>query len=426
MTMLDERNLEHSDLERRVTNRTRSLFAEDLVHQWDDIRDTVKGRSFLIIGGAGSIGFRTIRTILPFGPAVVHVVDHNENGLAELVRQLRSGFNAFDLSGLLTLPFDYGGAPFSAWLSSRAGSYDYILNFAALKHVRSEKDPYSILAMLDNNVSKLRRLQNLMAHDDRLRRLFCVSTDKAANPSSMMGATKRLMEHTLFQPPVNTLQGVKTSSARFANVAFSNGSLLQSWQLRLAAGQPLACPKDCRRYFLSLRESGHLCTIAALLGPHQHLLIPDLDPENHLILLTDLVRDFLSHEGYDTIFFDDETEAKAFLTASKPEKSWPVLLTPLDTSGEKPYEEFHGANETVLKTRFEKLKSVPYLPPQSADAFEVFETWLRNTISDELAADGAKHGNDLSIDYLREMVATVEHAFRHTHVQSSKSLDQRM
>lgn len=406
-------------LDARIVNRPQSFFAQDLVDHTDTLSEMIKGARILVIGGAGSIGFQTLRTIMRFAPSVVHVIDHNENGLAEVIRALRSAPEPVLTDELLTLPFDYGGAPFKQWLKSQKQPYDYVLNFAALKHVRSEKDPYSILAMLETNVLKLVDLAQDLHDLGAPKRLFCVSTDKAANPSSMMGATKRLMEHALFAPNLAWTDQTAITSARFANVAMSNGSLLQSWQMRQAARQPMACPEGCRRFFVSLDESGHLCTLAAFLGTDRNVIIPALDPAKHLVLLQDVAAWYLEAQGLTPWFTHDEDEARAAVETCAARGQWPVLLTPLDTAGEKPYEEFVGAGEDVSDAGFSALNNVAYLPPSDGQVFPEFIATLRRFLSPD---------NNASITEaaLKDAIARVEPAFAQSHRASANSLDARV
>jgi FlaA1/EpsC-like NDP-sugar epimerase len=412
-------DLSLSPLEARIVGRARSFFAADLEKAEAELAAMIRGSRILFIGAAGSIGFQTLKLVAQFCPRTLHVIDHNENGLAELVRALRSAPAPLAVEELLTLPFDYGSDTFRLWMHSQGKGYDYVLNFAALKHVRSEKDPYSILAMLDTNVLKLERLSHLLRHKPGLKRLFCVSTDKAANPSSMMGATKRLMEHALFSPSLAWPDSTAITSARFANVAMSNGSLLQSWQLRLAARQPMACPEGCRRFFVSLSESGHLCTMAGLLGEDRNISVPALEPEDHLMLLQDVVGWFLETQGLTPYFTRDEAEALARVEELAAQGQWPVLLTPLDTAGEKPYEEFVGADEAVHETRFGALRRVPYLPPADPASFPA----LLAALEAIMRADGS---TKLSIEGLKAEISKVEGGFARSHVVSSKSLDHRI
>ena len=412
-------NAQLSPLDRHVIGRSSSFFYEDLVDAAAELAESIGGKRILLIGGAGSIGFSTLRTIIQFGPSSLHVIDQNENGLAELVRALRSDADTPPLHDLLTLPFDFGGDPFRLWLSANSVQYDVVLNFAALKHVRSEKDPFSILAMLETNVLHLDRLSQLLGDRSGLRRMFSVSTDKAANPSSMMGATKRLMEHALFRPTQPWAPETEVTSARFANVAFSNGSLLQGWQSRIASRQPLACPEDCRRFFVSLSESGHLCTLAGFLGTDQTLSVPALDPSEHLVLLSDVAQKFLDFHGLNAHFTRDPQEALERVEELSAEGSWPILLTPLDTGGEKPYEEFVGEHETARLSRFDALLELDYLPPTDPESFPELVSTLRDMLG------GVRHG-DVSADRVKELISRVEPSFAETHRASTKSLDQRI
>jgi FlaA1/EpsC-like NDP-sugar epimerase len=406
-------------LDARIVGRKESFFAQDFRTYADTLSEMIKGSRILFIGGAGSIGFQTLSTVLRFAPAVVHVIDHNENGLAEVIRALRSAPEPVLADEILTLPFDYGGAPFRQWLAAQNQPYDYVLNFAALKHVRSEKDPYSILAMLETNVLKLVDLAHGLGALGAPKRLFCVSTDKAANPSSMMGATKRLMEHALFAPNLAWTDQTQITSARFANVAMSNGSLLQSWQMRQAARQPMACPEGCRRFFVSLGESGHLCTLAAFLGPDRSVIVPALDPAEHLVLLQDVATWYLDAQGLKPWFTHDEDEARNSVDACAKRGEWPMLLTPLDTAGEKTYEEFIGVGEDVARGKFTSLEHVGYLPPTDPTVFPAFIDQLRGFLSN-------KQAEPLSETVLKDAIAAVEPAFAKSHRASTKSLDARV
>jgi len=408
----------NDEMDGKLVGRTDSFLAQDLTHFEPALADAIAGSRILFIGAAGSIGLNTLKTIARFKPAALHVIDHNENGLAEIVRTLRSSATPFDVGDFLLLPFDYGARPFAQWIKTQDKGYDYILNFAALKHVRSEKDPYSILAMLETNVLKLQGLSQTFADDARVKRAFCVSTDKAANPSSMMGATKRLMEHALFGQSRGWADSTKITSARFANVAMSNGSLLQSWRYRVEQNQPMACPDGCKRYFVTLSEAGHLCTLGALLGEADSILVPKLNPEDHLVTLQSVAETYLDSIGYTPYFTTDEDEARATVLALKAQKKWPVLLTPLDTAGEKPYEEFVAKNETVLTTDFADLDRVPYVPPAQPEAFDAFMK----------TADAMLNGQSgvVTLDAIKDAICTVEEAFRASHVTSTKSLDQRV
>ena len=417
--MLDM-DLSNAALDHETVGRGMSFFAGDIDAMKDDLREMILGARILVIGGAGSIGTQTLRTVAAFGPKSLHVIDHNENGLAELVRTIRASSKPFPVEDFLTLPFDYGGAPFALWLNARAADYDYVLNFAALKHVRSEKDAYSILAMLETNVLHLENLSHLLVNMPGLKRMFCVSTDKAANPSSMMGATKRLMEHALFLPMQDRAKPLATTSARFANVAYSNGSLLQSWQMRLSQRQPMACPEGCRRFFVTLPESGHLCTLAAFGLEPGGIAVPALKPEEHLVLLQDVAGRFLQSQGLEPVFTRDEAEALSNLETFAAAGKWPVLLTPLDTAGEKPYEEFVAEGEEALATPMRSLLRIAYKSPENPNAF----TQLLDDLKTLFRSDAPARA--VTIEELKTAIGAIEAGFLKSHVVSTKSLDQRI
>lgn len=399
-----------------ATGRTESLFAADMAAQYDALRDALAGKRVLAIGAAGSIGSSTVTCIARFKPAALHVIDQNENGLAELVRQLRSGSEPLRVADFQTLPLDYGSTAFLLFLSSQP-PYDLVLNFAALKHVRSEKDPFSALQMFETNLTKQVRLLKALGRTSFAGRLFTVSTDKAANPSSMMGASKRAMEHVMFNSTAAAeLQGAKTS-ARFANVAFSNGSLLQSFENRLARGEPLAAPGETRRYFVSMEESGEICTLAALLAPDGYIVVPHLDPEAHLVEMQTIAERFLRLHGYEPAIYQSEDEARGNVDADRAQNRWPLLVTRLDTAGEKPYEEFVAEGESITEIGMAELLAVRYLP---ADRQGV-DRMLAELDSILLSVD-----SDLSKDRLKSLLAMVEPAFLTSHRESKLNLDQRI
>ncbi len=366
------------DLASLATGRNTPLFSTDVARFRARLSERIAGFRLLVIGGAGSIGSATVKALIPFQPRCLHVVDQNENGLAELVRDLRSRFDAGQLPDFRTLPLNFGGPIMERFLAGEP-PYDYILNFAALKHVRSEKDAYSILQMLDTNVLKPLHLLRWAMARGGLRGYFSVSTDKAANPVNVMGASKRLMEHALFSLAPSGGEKWSVASARFANVAFSDGSLLQGWLMRLAKGQPMAVPRDTRRYFVSLEEAGQICLLAAFLAPDRHLLVPRLDAEKDMLLLSDLAVKVLNHYGRKPEFFQDEGLARRAAAAAADKDRHPLLLTPLDTAGEKPYEEFVGAGEREVDVGMGHLAGVPYLPvpkEKLAALLENLECWI--------------------------------------------------
>lgn len=345
-----------------VLRRSHSLFEPDLELQDAALREAISGKRFLIVGGGGTIGSATTTLLADFEPAAMHVVDQSENYLAELVRDLRGRPGGLSVRDFRTLPLDYGSPVMGRYLADTA-SFDVVLNFAALKHVRSEKDVYSLLQMIDTNVVRHIRFRSWLQASGHGTRYFAVSTDKAANPTSLMGASKRLMEDVLFDESL-AVPGVRTS-ARFANVAFSNGSLLQGFLARLAKRQPLAAPRNTARYFVSQKESGQICLLASMLGRSNTLLFPRLDPRSELQPLENVASRVLEAAGFEAVPFESEEEARNAVSRLMPKKQYPLLLTPLDTSGEKPYEEFVGQDESLADSGLQTLAAVNHAPTRA-------------------------------------------------------------
>jgi FlaA1/EpsC-like NDP-sugar epimerase len=402
------------DLSALATGRTQELFTPDVEKQRERLEAAIGGKRVLVIGGAGSIGSATVVQLLAFSPAAVHVVDQSENNLAELVRDLRARPRNLVPDDFRTLPLDFGSALMRQFISGQA-PYDYVLNFAAIKHVRSEKDVYCVLHMLDTNVLKPARLFRWLQERGGTGGYFCVSTDKAANPVNLMGASKRLMEHVIFSLKATGHFGGQVTSARFANVAFSDGSLLQSWLRRLEKRQPLAVPKATRRFFISLREAGQICLLAAVCAPSQHLLIPRLTAENDLCDLEAIARAVLRRQGFEPRICLDEERARTCLSEHLDEAVYPLLITPLDTSGEKLYEEFVGIGETAVELGFASLQGILCSPGPPGALDEVLD-WL------EALANGRGPPPSKS-DIVRRLKTVVPEL---EHVETGKNLDQRM
>ncbi|MBV5257550.1 NAD-dependent epimerase/dehydratase family protein [Synechococcus moorigangaii CMS01] len=407
-----------SPLSSVATGRDTSMFCADMRERAEDIAERVRGKRILAIGAAGSIGSNTVRTLLGFRPAAVHIIDQNENALAELVRQLRSAPEPLQVDDFRTLPLDYGAAA-TRQLMLAEGPYDRVLNFAAIKHVRSEKDGFSIMQMFDTNIVKQARFMGWLTESSPQAAYFSVSTDKAANPVSFMGATKRIMEHVLFDPAFSQGLAGNINSARFANVAFSNGSLPQAWQYRLERGEPLACPKDIRRYFVSLEESGHICALASLFAPDRTIAIPDLDPVEHLRPLQEIAEAFLHHCGYEPALYDSEDEAKAAMDRDRSKGRWPLLLTPADTGGEKPYEEFVGEGETAIEIGLSALRAVGWAGLRHGGSIAGLMEQMEPMIT---GAPGAPRPDK---EHLKSLIGSIEPGFLTAHRDSALNLDQR-
>lgn len=409
--MFEAASIDQAALDRLVLGRAQSQFLPDVVQNDAALRDVVQGARILVVGGGGTIGSATTALISRFSPAALHVVDQSENYLAELVRDVRGRPEGLTVADFRTLPLDYG-APIMGRFLAEAKPYDIVLNFAALKHVRSEKDVYSLLQMIDTNVVRHIRFKRWLQDHGHARRYFAVSTDKAANPTSLMGASKRLMEDIVFDIAVS--EGGIATSARFANVAFSNGSLLQGFMYRLSKGQPLAVPRDTRRYFVSRAESGEICTLASLLGGHDQVLFPLLDPVSQLQPLEEVAQRVLMQLGLEAVPFDDEEAARAALPSLAAGKRWPLLLTPLDTSGEKPYEEFVGHGERVLESGLQTLGAIEHMPSAALAGGVI--TMLEDAVS---RVDG-----DLDKPAIVAAIQSAIPGFSHR--ETGRNLDQRL
>lgn len=357
-----------------ATGQRASRWANDVAASDGGIRSAYEGRRMLVIGGAGSIGAATVRALLPFAPSAVHIIDQNENGLAELARDIRGSGIVSAGVDLRLMPLDYGAAVTRRFVAA-AGPYDVVLHFAAIKHVRSEKDPSSILQMLDTNVVKQARLLSWLAEDGAPSRYFAVSTDKAADPANFMGASKRLMEQLLFTgAPLGT---AVVTSARFANVAFSAGSLLESWGERLAKGQPLAVPRDTRRYFVSMHEAAAICLLAASVVPGRHVAVPRLTVDADLRELAPIAEGFVEAAGYAAAWYDDEELARDAVAREAARGAWPILRTLRDTDGEKSEEIFVGAREAAVEVGLRQLRAVPQCGADAAALQDVLATLSR-------------------------------------------------
>jgi FlaA1/EpsC-like NDP-sugar epimerase len=407
-------SLSPDELSHLATGRSTPLFEQDLEMRRELIRGELMGRRALVIGAAGSIGSSTTCLLAGFNPRALHLVDHNENGLTELMRDLRSG--QLDLAGidLRTLPIDFGSPVMERFLLDQE-PYDYVLNFAALKHVRSEKDVYSLAAMLDTNIEKPARLMQWLKRMGIRRAYFSVSTDKAANPVNLMGASKRLMEHLLFSDEFGGGLGVRVSSARFANVAFSDGSLLYGFLRRMEKRQPLAVPAATRRFFVSLHEAGIICLLACVCAPHNCLLIPRMCAEKDLRDLQAIASGLVELCGMSPRFFADEDEAREAVKTLLPQKVYPVLVTPLDTSGEKPFEEFIGDGEEALDLGFHDLLGVSVRAPAKGALPQFLEFFSRI-----MSEPGTPVTKGQLLGEIQRVVPELHH------IETGKSLDGRM
>lgn len=332
-----------------VTKRQSSMFLQDIIDNKEELGKKIYGKSVLVIGGAGSIGSSFIKTLLPFKPASLVVVDTNENALAELTRDLRCTKGMFIPKDFVTYPMDFSSPVFEKMFKIRGG-FDIVGNFSAHKHVRSEKDIYSVEALLQNNILHAKRLLDFLSEYPP-EEYFCVSTDKAANPVNIMGASKRIMEDVIFS--YSDKFPVKT--ARFANVAFSNGSLPAGFLTRIAKLQPLSAPTDVRRYFVSPEEAGQICLLACVLGENRAIFFPKLE-EAQMMTFDAIGTELLKVHGYEILKCSSDLEAIEKSEAiKKGSKLYPVHYSVSDTSGEKPFEEFVTDTEDTDMDRFLSL-----------------------------------------------------------------------
>lgn len=352
-----------------LIGRSSELFTNDIGSHKDELSEIVSRSKFLVIGGAGSIGQATTKEIFKRNPKKLHVVDISENNMVELVRDIRSSFGYID-GDFQTFALDIGSVEYDAFWEAD-GDYDYVLNLSALKHVRSEKDPYTLMRMIDVNVFNTdKTLQQ--AIDKGVKKYFCVSTDKAANPVNMMGASKRIMEMFLMRKS----QFINISTARFANVAFSDGSLLHGFNKRIEKLQPIVAPNDIKRYFVIPKESGELCLMSCIFGENRDIFFPKLSENLHLITFAEIAEKYLKQIGYEPYLCKSEEEARELVHTLPKEGKWPCLFTESDTTGEKDFEEFFTNSETLDMDRFENLGVIKNKLNVEEDKLEVFEKTL--------------------------------------------------
>jgi len=407
----------------RVTRREGSLLDADFSRYDADLRSRLDGKRVLVIGGAGSIGSQYIKAMLRFRMASLCVVDISENGLTELVRDIRSVGGDGIPRDFTTYPVSFADPTFRKIFKAR-GPFDVVANFAAHKHVRSEKDVFSIEAMVANNLLHARDLLELLA-DRPPEHLFCVSTDKAANPVNIMGATKKLMEELL----VAYAGRLPVKTARFANVAFSDGSLLSGFLTRLEKRQPWACPLGIKRFFVSPTESGELCLMASIMGPIGGIVFPKLDEGRDLIPFDQVARDLLHALDMEADACQSEDEAKRKMEALNRRLAdgrehlgsgltsrigWPVFFFESDTSGEKAFEEFYTADEAIDFDTFANLGVVkPVKKRELAEIDQIFSA-LRAVFESEDVTKATV------IEALTEYLPNFEH------LETGKNLDQKM
>lgn len=391
-----------------VTKRSNSMFLDDIENNRKILKEKICGKSVLVIGGAGSIGSSFIKAILPFKPLSLVVADTNENALAELTRDLRSTKDMYVPEEYIPYPMDYSSPVFKKMFIRHKG-FDIVGNFSAHKHVRSEKDIYSVEALIQNNILHAKGLLDLLAQYPP-EEYFCVSTDKAANPVNIMGASKRIMEDLIFS--YSDKFPVKT--ARFANVAFSNGSLPFGFLERIKKQQPLSAPSDVRRYFVSPEESGQICMLSCMLGENRAIFFPKLEQEQ-MITFDEIGTRLLEEHGYEIFKCGSDEEAIEKAHALKEgSRFYPVYYTVSDTSGEKQFEEFVTESETADMSRFSSLGVIIDKALPNQEKLLVFLKQLQNVFEkDETCKDDV-------VDLLKGYLPNFQH------IETGKSLDSKM
>ena len=389
-----------------VTNREKSFFYNDLENNKEKLIKEINGKSILVVGGAGTIGSSYIKAALNYHPSKLIVVDTNENGLTELTRTLRSDLNITVPEIYLTYPMSFSSKVFYKMLQKHK-EFDIVANFAAHKHVRSEKDSFSIEAMIKNNVLDAKKFLDYLKLN-KPSHFFCVSTDKAANPVNVMGASKKLMENVI----MSYSNDIKITTARFANVAFSNGSLLYGYIQRLLQRQPISCPSDVKRFFVSPDESGEICLLTNIIGNTGEIYFPKLN-ESQLVNFKSITENFFKYLNKEIKVCASEKEAKEIALNLSDDSSYPVYFFKTDTSGEKLFEEFYTTED---KVNLKKFQSIGIINSKNSSYFEV------ESVIKQLSAlfDKETYNKEDIINCMNKLIPNFKH------IETGKSLDQKM
>ena len=398
----------NSFIAKYVVKRPQSMFLKDIENNHETLNSKIGGKKILVIGGAGSIGSSYIKAILPFKPKTLVVVDINENALAELTRDIRSTRGLYVPDDFVPYPMDFASPTFEKMFRKRGG-FDVVANFSAHKHVRSEKDIFSVEALLQNNVLHAKILLDLL-EEFPPEEYFCVSTDKAANPVNIMGASKRIMEDVIFS--YSDKFPVKT--ARFANVAFSNGSLPAGFLARISKLQPLSAPSDVRRYFVSPEESGQICMLACMLGKNREIFFPNLE-DAQMMTFDTIARELLKEQGFEVL--ECETDEEAIDKAEQLKngsKKYPVHFSESNTSGEKPFEEFYTDTEKVDMNRLNALGIIVDKEISDRDRIEKLFSELKEEFEKEETT------KNKIVQIIKDYLPNFEH------IETGKSLDSKM
>jgi len=359
-----------------LIGRTQKLFENDFVKYEPILIEKISSSRFLVLGGAGSIGQAVTKEIFKRNPKKLHVVDISENNMVELVRDIRSSYGYIE-GDFQTFALDIGSVEYDAFIKLD-GEYDYVLNLSALKHVRSEKDAFTLMRMIDVNILNTdKTIRQSIQHG--VKKYFCVSTDKAANPVNMMGASKRIMEMFLMRRSAD----IEISTARFANVAFSDGSLLYGFNQRIQKRQPIVAPKDIKRYFVTAQESGELCLMSCIFGENRDIFFPKLSEALHLVSFSDIAVKYLNQIGYEPYLCESEDDARELIKTLPEKAKWPCFFTNSNTTGEKDFEEFFTNDEALDMLRFEDLGVIKNEAVYSDELVTLFENEIVRIKSNE-------------------------------------------
>lgn len=390
-----------------ITKRPTSLFAPDIEKYSQQLSEKIQGKTVLVIGGAGTIGSSYIKAVLAFKPAKLVVVDTNENGLTELTRDLRSAPKQFVPEEYITYPMSFGDPVFEKMFLTH-GPFHIVANFAAHKHVRSEKDQFSIEAMIENNVFKAKSFLDLLLKH-KPEHFFCVSTDKAANPVNVMGASKKLMEEVIMAYSSE----IQITTARFANVAFSNGSLLAGYIERLFKNQPISCPSDVKRFFVSPEESGQICMLACMLGNSGEIFFPKLEEEEQVYFKA-ITEDFFKASNRKMILCNSDEDAREKAITLNESAPYPVYFFSSDTSGEKLYEEFYTDADQIDLQQFESLGVIKNARKLPKEEIEMCVNDLQQLMN------SGNYDKQTIVENLKKYLPDFQH------IETGKSLDQKM
>ena len=394
-----------------ATRRSKLITEEDLELFLEKIEIHISNKKILVIGGAGSIGSSFIDEIAKYLPKTIHIIDQNENGLTNVVRNIRSNDSKISNINLVTSPLDFGSKTTEQFILDN-GAYDAVYNFAAIKHVRSEKDIYSLMQMFDTNVLKHSKLIDFLIKNNLTSRYFSVSTDKTANPVSLMGASKKLMELVLNCKHLKNETSIETSSTRFPNVAFSNGSLLHSFPIRYEKREPIPSPIDIERYFISHAEAAQICLLASIGLNEANILVPKINSNFEIYPIIDVAKNFILSKNLTPVIVESKDAGYEIIKNGKNE--YPILATKPDTTGEKEYEEFVGNNENIIKSNFKNFDVVE----SSSFNIEKLQQFLANL--EGMLSGEINISKKILVDEISEIVPSF------SHVETGINLDSRM